>query len=157
MQCGTLVPIPTTEFGQRYISEAERKATEAAEATASAATQPPAADTNDAPTDAAATAGAATAGAAAVTAGAAAAGAGTSTEDSTTEQQSTQAGRPFDLDERMAVFDQQLIERGITGDEAIKLSSRKRAQLGRYKLRATPQQARDLLRLKADCLIIATR
>jgi hypothetical protein len=154
MQCGALVPIPTTEFGQLGVPEAER---EAAEAAANTATQPAAAaaDSNDTPADAATTAGAAAAAAAGSTAAAPAA-AGAAAGDSATEQ-SAQAGRPFNLEERMAVFDQQLIERGITGDEAVKLSSRKRAQLGRYKLRATPQQARDLLRLKADCLIIATR
>jgi hypothetical protein len=157
MQCGALVPIPTTEFGQLGVPEAER---EAAEAAANATTQPAAAaaaDSNDTPADAATTAGAAAAAAAGSTAAAPApAAAGAAAGDSATEQ-SAQAGRPFNLEERMAVFDQQLIERGITGDEAVKLSSRKRAQLGRYKLRATPQQARDLLRLKADCLIIATR
>jgi hypothetical protein len=154
MQCGALVPIPTTEFGQLGVPEAER---EAAEAAANTATQPAAAaaDSNDTPADAATTAGAAAAAAAGSTAAAPAA-AGAAAGDSATEQ-SAQAGRPFNLEERMAVFDQQLIERAITGDEAVKLSSRKRAQLGRYKLRASPQQARDLLRLKADCLIIATR
>jgi hypothetical protein len=189
MQCGTLVPIPTTELGQLGISEAERAATEAANeaaAAANVAAQPPAAaarDTaaaaaaaeplSDAPPATATTAGAAAAetgaasntaagakaagSTAAETTAAAGAGASSTAADSTEEQQWTRAGSQFNLEERMAVYEQQLIERGVTGDEAVKLTTRRRAQLSKLKLRATPQQARDLLRLKADCLIIATR